>query len=321
MPWFYIIIFIASCFILAFTAKIMINALDRIAKFLGWREFVVAFFTISLGAVAPEFFIGLGSAFHRVPELSFANIIGQNILLFSFTVGLCAIVLKNGLDVESRTVRGTCSFAVLTALLPFFLILDGKLSRIDGLILLSLFVFFIFWLFSKRERFTRVYNGQEGPLIKRFNSFLKDSLIFFIGFLLIILSAEGIIKSSLVFSETINITLTVVGLLIVAVGVGLPETFFALMLAKKGQSWMILGGIMGAIAISSTLVLGTVALISPIHIDIGENMPLLISRVFLVVSALLFLFFARTKSRISTREGIILLSVYAAFLIIVILIK
>ncbi len=321
MPWFYIGIFIASCFVLTITAKKMIDALDRIARYLGWREFVVAFFTISLGAVAPEFFIGISSALHGISQLSFANIVGQNILLFSFTVALCAILLKNGLEVESRTVRATCAFAVLAALLPFFLILDGTLSRFDGLFLLFLFFFFISWLFSKKERFTRIYDGHELSPAKNFKTFLKDTSVLIIGFTLILLSAEGIIRSSMVFSETIGLSLAFVGLLIVAIGVGLPETFFSLMLAKKGQSWMILGGIMGAVAISSTLVLGSVALISPIHIEISEEMPLFISRLFLAITAILFLFFARTKRRISTREGIILLSIYIVFLIIVILIK
>jgi len=93
------------------------------------------------------------------------------------------------------------------------------------------------------------------------------------------------------------------------------------MLAKRGQSWMIIGGLMGAVAISSTLVLGTVALISPIHIQIADEPSLVIARVFLVACALLFLFFARSRSHISTKEGIVLLLIYITFLIIEILIK
>jgi len=328
MPWLYIIIFIVSCFVLAFAAKKMIDALDRIARYLGWREFVVAFFTISFSAVAPEFFIGVSSALRHIPKLSLGNIIGQNILLFSFTVAICAIILKNGIELESRTVRATCTFAVIAALLPFVLLWDGVLSRSDGIILLLFFLFFIFWLFSKKERFTRIYHEADGlpdkkenRIENKFFSFIKNLGILFGGFLMIILSAEGIIKSSLVFSETIAIPLPLVGLLIVAIGVGLPETYFAFMLAKRGQSWMILGGLMGAIAISSTLVLGTVALISPVQIEIGEIPSLFVARVFLILCALLFLFFARTRSRISTKDGILLLLIYITFLIIVILTK
>lgn len=322
MSWLYIIIFTISCFLLVFAAKKVIDSLERMAKFLGWKEFVVAFFTVSLGAVAPEFFIGISSAIHKIPELSFGNIVGQNIFLFSFTVAICAIILKKGIEVESRTVRAGSTFAVVAALLPLILVIDHSLSRADGIILLLFFLFFTFWLFSKKERFIKVYEGtEENKTRNRFPLFIKDIGILVGGFLLIILSAEGIIRSSLIFSEIIAAPLSVIGLLIVAIGVGLPETHFSLTLARRGQSWMILGGLMGAVAISSTLVLGTVALISPIHIEIGENPSLVIARIFLIICALLFLFFARSRNRISTKEGILLLLIYFTFFTLEILIK
>ncbi len=322
MPLLYISIFIASCFILVLAAKKIIDCLDRVARFLGWKEFVVAFFTVSFGAVAPEFFIGISSAWHKIPELSFGNILGQNILLFSFTVAICAIILKNGIEVDSKTVRAGCTFAAVVALLPLFLVLDGALSRIDGAILLLFFLFFIFWLFSKKERFTKVYDIEEEHKTKNnFSCFLKDIGTLLAGFFLIILGAEGIIRASLAFSDIIALSLPVVGLLIVALGVGLPETYFSFMLAKRGQSWMIIGGLMGSVAISSTLVLGTIALICPIHINIGENPSLVMARIFLIFCALLFLFFAKTRNHISTKEGILLLLIYIIFIAIEILIR
>lgn len=322
MTWFYILVFILSSFVLVMAAKKIIDCLDDIARFLKWKEFVVAFFTVSFGAVAPEFFIGVSSAVRGIPELSFGNILGQNILLFSFTVAICAIILKKGIEVESKTVRVGCTFAVIAAILPLLLIYDGVLSRIDGIILLSFFVFFIFWLFSKKERFTKVYDGaKEDGQKNNVLCFMKDMGTLFLGFLLIVLSAQGIIWSAEGFAEVLAVSLPFIGLLIVAAGVGLPETYFALMLARKGQSWMIIGGLMGAVAISSTLVLGTVAIISPIHINIGEELSLLVARIFLIACALIFLFFAKTRSHISTKEGIFLLLIYIAFLTIEILIK
>jgi cation:H+ antiporter len=322
MAWFYILVFIISSFILVLTAKKIIDCLDNIARFLGWKEFVVAFFTVSFGAVAPEFFIGVSSAIRGIPELSFGNILGQNILLFSFTVAICAIILKKGIEVESKTVRIGCTFAVVAAILPLLLIWDGVLSRIDGAILLSFFIFFIFWLFSKKERFTKIYDGtEEDEKGNKVSCFLRDMGTLVMGFFIIILSAQGIIWSAEGFSEILTVSLPFIGLLIVAAGVGLPETYFALMLAKKGQSWMIIGGLMGAVAISSTLVMGTVSLIRPIHIDIGGEPSLIVARIFLIICALLFLFFARSRSHISTKEGIFLLLIYITFIVIEILIR
>ncbi len=315
----YVFVFLLSCLFLVISAKWFIDSLSNIAKYLGWKEFVVAFFTVSLGAVAPEFFIGISSAINDVPELALGNILGQNIFLLSFTIGVCALMLKGGIEVESKTVKSGSTFAVIAAILPLILVLDGNLSRLDGFILLFFFASFIHWLFSKKERFRKVYEGVEEK--KEMSNIFKSFGILFLGLILIVISAEGIVRSSIIFSEILGTSPAMIGILIVAVGVGLPETYFSLMLAKKGQSWMILGGLMGAIAMSSTLVLGTVAIINPIAFDISEIPTLFVARIFLIICSFLYLFFVRSGKKISTREGIILISVYISFVILEILIK
>jgi len=293
-----------------------VDSLSRIAKHLGWKEFVVAFMA-AFGAIAPEFFIGIISAVNGVSELAFGNILGQNILLFAFTVGVCALILKNGIKVESRTVRGGSTFAVTAAILPLLLILDGDLSRSDGVVLLLFFSFFVYWLFSKKERFTKIYEEVEEEQKNGWRFILKTIGLMIVGFLIVILSAQGIVTSAQFFSEAIGMSIPLIGILIVAVGVGIPETYFSVTLARKGQSWMILGVLMGAVAMSSTLVLGIAALINPIIISTADLPSFLIARVFLVISALLFLFFVRTGKRIDTREGLILLSLYLSFVLLV----
>ncbi len=318
----YILIFLASCFLLVSSAKWLIDALLRVGKYLGWKEFVVAFFTISLGAVAPELFIGISSALNKVSELSFGNILGQNILLFSLTVGVCAIILKNGIEVESRTVRTGSTLAVVSAILPLILILDGQISRIDGAILLIFFLVFVCWFFSKKERFTKIYeeDEEEDKLNDPF-FMLKNFGILLAGLVLVLVSSQGIVVSSIAFSEIFGTSLPLIGILVVAIGVGIPETYFSVILAKKGQSWMILGALMGAVMISSTLVLGIVSLINPIVIDISQVPSLFIARAFLIICALIFLFFIRTERRLSTKEGIFLIMIYISFVILEILVK
>jgi len=312
MVLFYILIFLISCFLLTFSGKWVVEALMRVSRFLGWKEFVVAFFAVSLGAVLPEFFIGISSAIHKIPLLSFGNIVGQNIILFSLAPALCVFILK-GLEIESRTVRAGAVFAVIVAVLPLFLILDGQLSRIDGAILIASFFFYIFWLFSKKERFTKIYDdGRQKQVIKKFSRFLKDIAVILGGFLLIILSAQGIINSAVVFSKSLQISLPLIGILIIGAGTALPETYFAITLARKSQSWMILGGLMGAVAVSSTLVLGIIVLISPIkNIDFS---PFVIARIFLIISSIFFLIAVRTEQKLTKKEALVLLIIYIFFL-------
>jgi len=314
-----VLVFLVSCVLIVIAGKLVIDALIRVSRFLHWKEFVVAFFAVSLGAVLPEFFIGITSALKGIPQLSLGNIFGQNIILFSLAPALCVLILRH-LEMESRTVRAGSTFAVVVAILPLLLILNGELSRVDGVILISAFFFYIFWLFSKKERFSKIYDREEEkPIIKKFSDFLKDIVIIFGGLFLIVLFAQGIVSSAQIFSEALKIPIPLIGILIVGLGVALPETFLALNLARKGQSWMILGGLMGAVAVSSTLVLGLVALIRPIVIP--DFSPFAIARIFLIISALFFLFFVRTQKKITFKESLFLLGIYITFLLVEIFTK
>jgi len=308
-----VIFFLTSCVLIVIAGKLVIDALIRISRFLHWKEFVVAFFTVSLGAVLPEFFIGVISALGGVPQLSLGNVFGQNIILFTLAPAVCVLMLKN-LEMESRTVRAGSTFAILVAILPLVLILNGELSRADGVILIACFLFYIFWLFSKKERFRKVYDQAEGGVSRGRPGFLKDLFIVLGGLLLIVLFAHFIVGSAQNFSDTLNVSPLLIGIIVVGLGVALPETFLVINLAKKGQCWMILGSLMGAVAMSSTLVLGVVALINPIVITGQELSVLESARIFLIISAVLFLIFSRTGNKISLRESLVLLGIYIAFL-------
>jgi cation:H+ antiporter len=305
--FFNFLIFVFSCFLIIFSSKAIIGALHRLTCRLGWKEFIVAFFAASIGAVLPELFIGVRSALKGVPEFALGSIIGQNIILFTLSIAICTFILKE-IVVESRTVRAGATFALFAVILPFILLWDGVLSRLDGLILIFSCFFYIYWLFSKEDHFLKKH---DKVLPKSF--LWKDILVVFFGFLLVVLSAEGIIYSAQNISYFLGIPVAVFALFVVGLGVALPETFFSITLASKGHSWMILGGILGAISLSSTLVLGIVALINPI--EVFDFSSLRVAQFFLISGGLFLLFFVRTNNKITKREAWFLLGVYFLFLL------
>ncbi len=304
--FFQIAIFILSCFLIIFASRMIINSLHRLSCRLGWKEFVVAFFAASVGAVIPELFIGVRAALSGVPELALGSIVGQNVILFTFSVAICTFILKR-IVVESRTVRAGATFALIAVALPFILLWDGVLSRTDGVILILACIIYIVWLFSKEDHFLKKY---DGPPIKC--SPIRDGITILFGFILVVLAAEGIIYSAQAFSQELGISVGLFGLFAVGMGVALPETFFSVTLAKKGHSWMILGSILGAVSISSTLVLGLVAVISPIELVDFDS--LRVAQFFLLSGGFFLLLFVRTNNVITKREAIFLLGVYLMFL-------
>jgi len=306
MTWLYVLIFIVSCFFLVVSGAWTVKALSRIARFLKWSEFMVAFVLMAFVSSLPELFIGISSAFHGMPEISFGNIIGANVINLTLAVGL-AVLFLGGLDIERKTVRNYALFAVVAALLPLILILDGQLSRTDGLILLLAFAGYFFWLFSKRERFSRVYNNARHG----FKQFFKDILIFLVSVGLLLLSAELVINSAVVFAQALRVPAVIIGILLIGAGTALPEAYFSIRAALRGRKEMILGNLMGCVVATSLLVLGLVALLSPIKIS--DFSPYFIARLFLFVSAVFFLIFIRTNERITKKEALFLLLIYFAF--------
>lgn len=315
MIFIYLIISIISFFILAYSSKKLVGSLSILAKFLGWKEFVVAFFTMALAATIPNLSVGISSAIHKIPQLSFGEIIGGNIIDLTIAMALAVLVSRNGLKLASRTVQGTAIFTLLLALVPMILVIDKEISRGDGLILIFAFIIYSFWLFGRKDRFSKVYNKANGPLGAKiiFNHVFKilGSIV------LLLLSAEGIVRSATYFSNIFNLPLILIGILVVGLGNALPEIFFSIQAAKRGKSWMVAGNLMGAVIFPITLVLGTVTLIHPIIIT--DFSPFVIGRFFLIISAVFFLIFIRTGKRITKKEAAFLLLIYIFFIVVEVL--
>lgn len=315
----YVMIFIVSCALLFVSSKLVIKSLLRMARFLGWKEFVVAFLVMSFAASLPNLFVGISSAIHKIPQLSFGDVVGGNVIDLTLAVALAVLCARGGILADSKTVQRTLVFTFIAAILPLILILDGSLSRIDGVVAIAFFAVYMLWLFSKKERFTSVFNNHKAPIIFEIKLFFLDLSKLIGGILLLLAAAEGIVRSAGFFAESFNLPISLIGILIVGLGNALPETYLAISLARKGEGWMVLGDLMGAVIVPATLVIGIVALICPIKII--DFSPFAIARFFLVISALFFFFFVRTDRKITKKEAWFLLSIYICFVLAEILTK
>jgi len=310
-----ILILLSSFLLFALAGKWLIDALSRIGVCLKLKEFVLAFFIMGVGATLPNLIIGVTSALKKIPELSFGDVMGANIFDLSLVVGLVTLISRSGLSSSSRTIQGSSIFMMVIALLPIFLVLDGSLSRLDGIFLLAAFATYTCWLFSKKDRFTKVY--KNCPLKFSTWEIVKDTFTITAGLLIIFIGGQGVVYSATFFYETFHLPLGLIGMFVVAIGTCMPETFFSLQAARKGQDWMILGNLMGNVIITSTFVLGIVSLIAPIKIV--DFSPFAIARLFLIIAVLFFIFFVKTGHKITRKEGLVLIGVYIAFLIVEIL--
>jgi len=307
-------LFVVSGFFLLWSANWLVGSVTQIAKYLRWREFVIAFFVMAILASFPNLFVGISSALQGVPELSFGDVVGNSVVDLTLVAAL-AVFFGKELRGEGPIVQRSSFLTIGIAIVPLLLILDNELGRGDAILLLIIFFLYSAWLFSKREQYTHIFSHADLPAasepIMRFRTFLKNIAKVIIGIVVLLLAAQGIVVSVVFFSGTFNLPLPIIGILVLGLGNALPEIYFTIAAAKKGSSRVILGDLMGAVIVMATLVLGVVALIHPIRID--DFSPFALARFFLIISAFFFLIFLRTDRKITRKEGFFLLFLYFVF--------
>jgi len=311
---FYIIAFVVSICVLAWLGSHLIGTLVNLAKYLGWREFVVAFFVMAIVGSLPNLFVDIGAALRGFPELAFGDILGGNLVDLTFVMAIAIFMSKKPIPAKSNMIQLSAVFTAIIALLPLLLILDGSMDRIDGIILIVAFFIYALWLFSKEDRFKKVYSKRKKSLpVKDFSNFIKDIVKILVFLAILLVASQVIINSAQYFSVRLGIPLSLVGLLIVGLGNCFPEIYFSIVSARKGENWMILGDLMGSVISCASLVLGIVAIIAPF--EINDFSPFLIARIFFIAALILFIVIIRSDRKITKQEGLILLFIYIAFLL------
>ncbi|MDD4803882.1 MAG: hypothetical protein PHN69_01795 [Candidatus Pacebacteria bacterium] len=318
-----ITVFIASCILLYFSGEMVVSNLVRLSKYLGVKEFIIAFFVMAFASSLPNIILGIKSAIDGVPELSLGDIFGNNLVTLTLALSLGVLISKNKeIPIESRTIKSTLKFAVVSTLLPLLLLIDGTLSRVDGVLMILFFVFYVFWIFSKKERFTKVYTGETyvgDQYVKEFGNTLKSLVFIILGIGLIFIAAQGIVFSAKFFAIASGISIIVIGLLITGLGNALPEIYFSITSARKDEKFIILGSLMGSVIFTTSLVLGIVCFIEPIKLL--NTKIFFINRIFILITILLFYLFSKTSNKIVKREAYVLFLLYFLFILSVFIFK
>jgi cation:H+ antiporter len=181
------------------------------------------------------------------------------------------------------------------------------LSRLDGIILLSVFVLYIYTLIRQESKFSKtVEETSRKEVIKYF-------LIFLLTLALLLISSNFVIDYAKLISSDLNISPLLIGIFLISLGTTLPELMFTVKSVFAKHENMAIGDIVGSVIANSTLVLGVTAVINPVVVN---SLIYLTSTLFMIFSAFIFLTFAESESGISWREGISLIMLYFLFVII-----
>ncbi|GMQ95323.1 MAG: calcium/sodium antiporter [Patescibacteria group bacterium] len=306
-----LIVFISAFVVLSYAGSLLVRSLTHMSKLLGLSEYLVAFVLMSIATSVPELFIGLSSSLQNTPSISLGNVLGTNLINLTLIIGVVAVFSK-GITIESKISHQNFLLIFFIAFLPILLATDGVISRGDGLLLLLFFSLYIFRLLSEKEYFKKRFNEITFDPASILSVF-KHARTFLWGVALLILSSFAIIWSSKGIAEGLDVSLLFFGIIFVALGTALPELIFGIKASFMKHPSMMLGNSLGSIAFNATFIVGSVALLSPIRVDFDNGLFLISA--FLFISFLMFNVFSYSRSKISRREGIVLLLLYVAFLL------
>jgi cation:H+ antiporter len=307
----YLLVFVILCFALIKSGEYLVKILVKLSKIFKLTEFVLAFFLMTLATALPELIVGITAGIEGVPIISLGNVVGSNIVKLTFVLGLVAVVAK-GIKVESKITKKNTWIVFFISLVPLILILDKKLSRGEGFILLFLFGWYVWYLLKQKETFKhRTHCLQKETELN--HGLLKLVLLFVLAVVVLSVSAWGLIEVSKLIAIELYIPLVLISIILVAIGTSLPEFIFGVQAAILKHEGMCLGNLIGSVMINSTFILGLTAIISPIKI---ESLNIIgVGVVFMLVALLLANVFLSSGRKVSVKEGWALIGFYILFLV------
>lgn len=277
-----------------------------LARRMNVPQIVIGLTIVAFGTSMPELCISLMSALKGSAGLAVGNIVGSNIFNALAIVGCAALVAP--ISVRKPTVRKDIPFAVgASALLTCILLVCDGLPRTGGVLLLFGFVLFmIYTLRLAREGQTE---PEEGTHDKTY-SVVKCSILIVVGLACLVVGSHVFVDGATNIALQLHVSESVIGLTIVACGTSLPELATSVVAARKGQSGIAIGNVIGSNVFNVLMILGITGLICPLP-TMGVAVPDL--AVF-VGSILLLWLMSFTKYRIERWEGAVLVVLFLIYM-------
>lgn len=282
-------------------ADFFVEGSSSLARFLKIPSVIIGLTIVAMGTSAPEASVSINAALAGNNDIAVSNIIGSNIFNGLIVVGICAFMVgfKTNRDILKRDMPVNI---LITAILCV-MIADGRLSRLEGILLLSGMIFYIVnMIFSALKTRSSCPDEKSMPLYK--------SLIFIAGGLVaVIFGGNLVVNNASQIAVSFGVSQNFIGLTIVAIGTSLPELVTSIVATRKGDSGLALGNAIGSNIFNILFILGMSATISPLHI-LSESV---IDCAILLVSGILLFVFAYTRKSMNRTEGAICVLSYIGY--------
>lgn len=286
-------------------ADLFVEGSASIARKFNVPAMVIGLTIVAMGTSAPEAAVSITSSLAGQNDMSVANVVGSNFFNILVVLGVSAILAK--LPVQKDTIKKDTPFLLLISGLLLLFGFDLNINRIEGIMLLVLFAYFLISTVKNaknssialEEIAVEMEVSQEVPMI-------KTILLSIVGVVGIVIGGDMVVNSATEIATTFGMSANLVGLTIVAVGTSLPEFVTSVVAIKKGETEIAIGNVIGSNIFNILLVLGLATTIKPITISTLAFFDLVF---MFIITVILYIFMKKDYSLIK-KHGFVFVSIY-----------
>jgi cation:H+ antiporter len=307
------LILIGGLILILLGANYLVDGSSSIAKKFGLSEFVIGLTIVGIGTSSPEMVVSFMSAIQGKAEMAIGNVVGSNIFNTLIILGITALI--SPLTITKSNIRKDIPVNFLATVLllllgmnfSLFKVGENVISRLDGIILLAVFAWYL-WSSFKSDSGDETEEGEE---IKTRN--IPVSVLMIAGGLgALVFGGRLFVNSATALAQMFGVSDKFIAITVMAAGTSMPELATCVVAALKGRGQLALGNILGSNIGNILLILGGSALIHPLSFSgmtIVDIIAVAICPIFIYLCAFLF-----RKKEIDRAEGIIFLLTEAAYM-------
>ncbi len=298
-----LLVFFVSLLFLVLGSRLVINNSIKLSEYYGISQLSVGFIFIALTVSLPDLLVSVIASATGNPALGIGDALGSTVANICLVLGMATLIRR--INVERKHVLDSTELLLLIGAVPAIFLALGALGRVEGLVLLVLFVIYCF--FIMKERFSLqlkegVSKSQLGQIV----------FWFFFSLLLVVISSKFVVSSAEQIATGLGLSIAVLGLTLVSFGTTLPELVIDFTAIRRGQTALAIGDVLGSSVVNLTLVLGSVLVINPVRTDLAV---FTIAISFVILSNT-FLFYSLVKhGGIGKKQGIVFILMYVLFLL------
>lgn len=288
----------------------MVNGSTLLAKKNKIPDLAIGLTIVAFGTSAPELVVNTVASYEDHSDIVLGNIIGSNNFNLFMILGIVGLIFP--ISVQSSTVWKEIPISLFAAIV--FLLLgngylvynDIGLSRWDGLVLLSLFFLFIFYIYKQMK------NDSADTEVKMVDApNYKIWAFIIVGLIGLVIGGKLIVDNAVSIASTLGVSEKIIGLTIIAAGTSLPELMTSVVAALKKNSDIAIGNIIGSNIFNIFLILSVSSFVRPIEFSSVFN-----TDIYLLIGGTIFVFlamFTGKKKTLDRWEAALLLITFIAY--------